>query len=293
MLALQIAIVSRQNVKVMKTILVPTDFSSTATNAAHYAAEMAVTAAANILLLHVYQAPVLYSEVPVMIDDSEVFNNINLHMEQLKIALQQKTAYKIDIETEIRNGVFFNELKAVCDYRKPYTVVMGSRGTSEAERFLFGSHTIYAMKHLMSPLITVPPGMQFSALKKIGLACDFESVVDTTPVDEIKNIVFDFKAELHVLNTGKEEVFYPDRVYEYGVLRQMLDGIKPHFHYINCQNIDQGIMDFAEENELDLLVILPKRHSLLEKLIHRSHTTNLVLHSHVPVMALHQEDFSV
>jgi len=34
--------------------------------------------------------------------------------------------------------------------------------------------------------------------------------------------------------------------------------------------------------------VLPKRHGLLDKLIHKSHTKQLVLHSHVPVMAFHQ-----
>lgn len=277
----------------MKTILVPTDFSSTANNAASYAAEMAVTINAKLLLLHIYQAPVLYSEVPLVIDNTDALQNVESNMEKIRRNLQASTQNTIEIETEIRTGVFFNELKAVCDYRKPYTVVMGSQGTSEVERFIFGSHTIYAMKHLMSPLITVPPGIHFSSLKKIGLACDFESVVDTTPVEEIKTIVCDFKAELHLLNTGKAEVFDPGCVYEYGLLRQMLDGLRPHFHYVSCEDIDQGIIDFAEETELDLLVILPKRHGLLDRFIHRSHTTNLVLHSHVPVMALHQEEFSV
>jgi nucleotide-binding universal stress UspA family protein len=51
--------------------------------------------------------------------------------------------------------------------------------------------------------------------------------------------------------------------------------------------VDKGIIDFAEGNELDMLIVLPKRHGLIDSLMHRSHTKQLVLHSHVPVMALH------
>ena len=48
----------------MKTIIVATDFSSTALNAANYAADMALAINADLLLLYVYQLPVSYSEVP-------------------------------------------------------------------------------------------------------------------------------------------------------------------------------------------------------------------------------------
>lgn len=272
-----------------KTIVVPTDFSATASNAAAYAAEMAVAIKANILLLHVYSLPIVYSEMPVAVNDTPLIKEYEKALDLLKQNLLNQTHHAVKIDIELRMGTFFTELKTVCDYRKPYTVVMGSQGTSDVERILFGSHTVYAMKHLMAPLITVPPGVKFSALNKIGLACDFDKVVDTTPVDEIKMLVNDFNAELHLLNTGKAEVFDPGLVYEFGLLRQMLDSLKPHFHYISNKNTDQAIIDFAENNQLDLLVIMPRRHGLLDKLVHKSHTKQLVLHSHVPLMALHQE----
>ena len=273
----------------MKTILVPTDFSAAATNAANYATDMAIAIHANLLLLHVYQPPVIYSEAHVALNDAEFLSSSEKSIRQLKDALSKKSGGTVKIETEIRTGIFFTELKSVCEYRKPYTVVMGSQGTSAVERILFGSHTVHAMKNLMTPLITVPPGITFCSIKKIGLACDFEDVVDTTPIAEIRMLVNDFNAKLHLLNTGVTEVFDPGKVYEYGLVREMLEDLKPRFHYINHLNTDQGIIDFAENNHIDLLVILPKRHGFLDKLIRKSHTKQFVLHSHVPVMALHQE----
>ena len=272
----------------MKTILVATDFSPAALNAANYAADMALAINADILLLHVYQIPVVYLEVPVAVNEEGIMQDAEKEILKLKKELIQKTGGKLNMETEVRMSIFFPELKTVCERIKPYTVVMGSQGKTAAERLLFGSHAVYAMKHLMWPLITVPLGATFSSVKKIGLACDFDKVVDTTPVDEIKILVNDFNAELHVLNTGKKEVFNPEIVFESGVLEEMLAPKKPNYHFITNQNTDEGIMDFAEKNHIDLLVVLPKRHGLLDKLIHKSHTKQLVLHSHVPVMALHQ-----
>jgi nucleotide-binding universal stress UspA family protein len=64
--------------------------------------------------------------------------------------------------------------------------------------------------------------------------------------------------------------------------------LNPQYHFIADENIDLGIMKFIEQNEIDMLIVLPKRHKLLDKLFHKSHTKQMVLHAHVPVMALHQ-----
>ena len=271
----------------MKTILVATDFSPAALNASNYAADMALAIHADILLLHVYNPPVNYSEMPAAISIEDVQQGAENQVNELRDEIVQRTNEKINITIQVRMGAFFHELKIVCESIKPYTVVMGSQGTTATERLFFGSHAVYAMEHLMWPLITVPSGAKFSTVKKIGLACDFDKVVDTTPVDEIKMLVNDFHAELHILNTGKRKEFKPELVFQSGLLQEMLGALNPEYHFITSGNTDDSIIDFADKNHLDLLIVLPKRHGLLEKIVHKGHTKQFVLHSHVPVMAIH------
>ncbi len=272
----------------MKTILVATDFSAAALNAAKYGVNMATAINADIHLLHVCQVPVSFSEIPVIVNLQEMQQSAEMEINELKEQLIRAASNKLNVSTEVVMGGFFQELKAVCERINPYTVVIGSQGSTAAERLFFGSNAVYAMTHLMWPLITVPVETSFSSIKKIGLACDFENVADTTPVNEIKRLVQDFHAELHILNTAKKEVYDPELVFESGVLQNMLAALNPVLHFIANKNTDEGIMDFTEKNDIDLLVVLPKRHGLLDKLIHKTHTKRFVLHSHVPVMALHQ-----
>ena len=272
----------------MKKIIVATDFSPVALNAAMYAAHMALVIHADLVLLHVYSIPIVYSEVPAAVNPEELRLAAEKNMSALEAQLKQETKDKLNIETAIRMGSFYHELKIVCDYIQPYNVVMGSQGTTAKERLLFGSHAVHAMKHLTWPLITVPPKATFSAIKKIALACDLNKVAENTPIDEIKLLVHDFNAEFHRLNTGKESVFDPEVVFQSGMLQEMLEDLKPIYDFISSENTDEGILQFAQENNIDLLLVLPKRHSFLEAMIHKSHTKHFVLHSHVPVMALHQ-----
>lgn len=273
----------------MKTILVATDFSTASLNASNYAADMAMAINADIALLHVFQVPVSYSEAPVIMNMDDMQRIAEKDISDLRDVLLARSKDKINITTIVRMGNFFDELKSTCESIHPYSVLMGSQGKTGAERLLFGGHTVHAMQNLAWPLITVPPDVKFSAIKKIGLACDFNKVVDTTPVTELKILLTDFQAELHVLNTGRKEDYDPEIVFQSGMLQELLVSMKPTYHFISSKDIDEGILNFAEVNHIDLLIVLPKRHGLFDQLIHKSHTKQLVLHSHVPVMALHHE----
>ncbi len=270
----------------MKTILVATDFSPSATNAVAYATDMALAINADLFLLHVCSIPVSYTEMPMSMNVDEFLKSAQDEMVALKESITWQTSNKLSIETKVIAGSFFQELKDICEEIIPYAVVMGSQGTSAAERFAFGGHTIHAMKHLMWPLITVPLSSHFSSIKIIGWACDFKEAVDTAVINEISKLVGDFKSKLCILNTGRQDVFDSDVIFQSELLQEKLKEFEPVFEFVSSNDTDQGILDFVEQHQIDLLVVLPKRHSLLDIIIHKSHTKQFVLHCQVPVMAL-------
>ena len=53
----------------MKKIIIATDFSPASENAIAYGTEMALAIKADLILLHVYQPPVVVFDVPIIIDD--------------------------------------------------------------------------------------------------------------------------------------------------------------------------------------------------------------------------------
>lgn len=136
---------------------------------------MAATIHADLLLLHVYSVPASYTEIPAIFDTAAMKKNAEYLLEEIKAHLIKRGCTAV-IKTAARPEDFFNELQSVCENIHPYVVVMGSQGTSASERFFFGSHAAYAVKHLDCPLITVPAKAYFSAIKKIGLACDFSNL---------------------------------------------------------------------------------------------------------------------
>jgi nucleotide-binding universal stress UspA family protein len=275
----------------MKLIIVPTDFSASATTAIHYAVGMAKALNASVHLFHVYQVPVAVSDVPVVIVSvEELKKNAEEQLKHLKEGLEHVNSdAPINITTEAVMGNTVDELEDLCKKRHPYAVVMGSRGSTGVERILFGSTTLTAIKHLTSPIIVVPPGCTYKNIQKVGFACDYRKVIETTPTHYIKEFVNDFDASLHVLNVDKDNKhFKPDTPGESNLLHEMLKDMDPSYHFIEDHDIEDGINKFADQHNLDVLITIPKKHSLLEALFHKSSTRQLVFESHIPVMCIHE-----
>ena len=108
---------------IMKTIIVPTDFSPVATNAMNFAADMAANINASLMLLHVYQVPVSLSDVPVvMVSPDELRKSSETKLQELKNDMKGIASKKIKIYTEARMGDIADELEDVCKHVQPFAV---------------------------------------------------------------------------------------------------------------------------------------------------------------------------
>jgi len=275
----------------MKTIIVCTDFSPAANNAMNYAVDMAKTIDASILLLHVYQVPVSFTEVPVvLVPVEELRKSAEEQMEEIKKNIEYSTSGKVKVYTEIKMGDVIDELNDLCNNIHPFVVIMGTKGHTAFERAIFGGNTLTAIKKLHCPVICVPPGKEFgNGIKKIGLACDFREVLESTPTNAIKELVKEFDGELHVLNVDYDNRQFNTETQEQSMLlHTMLEELKPQYHFIQYQDVEDGINEFAEENKLDLIIAIPKKYSFLKRMFKKSSTRQLVFESHVPLMCVHE-----
>ena len=73
------------------------------------------------------------------------------------------------------------------------------------------------------------------------------------------------------------------------ILNDMLDNIKHEFHFIVDDNVQHAIDIFVNDHDADMLIMLPKKHSFFASLFHKSQSKEMAYHSHIPLLALHQD----
>lgn len=275
----------------MKTIIAATDFSDVSLNAVRYAANMAAYTKSQLVLFHVCELPLVAAEVPVFtVNNDPLVEDVEQEIKKLKKSLEESTK-GVTIFTEARFGTsVLDELRDYCTVTNPFAVIIGSDASSDIEKFFTGNTATTLARYLKWPLLVVPPSATFTRIKNIALASDFESVNESTPIDEIKFFVQQLHASLHVLHVnkqGKEEAraARPD---QFRAMRQMLKDLHPVYHMAGNRSVDKEIVSFIALHKIDLLIIIPKRHNLLDSMVHRSRTKQLVSQAPVPVMAIHE-----
>src|SRR5688500_10902555 len=161
----------------MQTILVPTDFSAQAYNAAVHAAEYAKVFNAKVFLFHAYMLPTPVSEVPyvmVTVDELQKENENMIKREAEKLNQE----HGVEIEWLVRIGIPSDEIKLLTEERQIDMIVMGMKGVGGLDK-LIGSTTVNAIRKVKIPVLIIPQDAKFQPLSHITYATDLHYEIVT------------------------------------------------------------------------------------------------------------------
>jgi len=274
----------------MKKIIVPVDFSSTSSNAAAFAGNLAIFYGAEIWLYHAYEMPVGIGEIAwPLFNVNELQTAAEQELESLKETIQGNLRSKVNIHIKAQMTPLMDGLEEICEVVKPDMVVMGLSGKGALAKLVVGSNTIKIIHDLPYPVLVVPPKAAFTPVLRIGFACDYKQIEASTPVSLLKKVVKDFNAELYVLNVDYEDRNFDIEVMDQSfAVRNLFNDINPVYDSIESKTVTEGLNQYATEKGLDWVVIIPKKHTVLQKIFNRSQSKDLLYHTHLPVLCIHQ-----
>jgi nucleotide-binding universal stress UspA family protein len=271
----------------MKTILAPTDFSASSVNAVNYAADLALSIKANLVLFHAIPFPIAVSEISIpgdFVDD--MMEASQKDMEELCKDVRFRTKGKISIKSDIAVGSVENEIENISSREKPLAIILGIRSSKSLERALMGSSVFHIMNHVGYPTVMVPENALFNEIKNIGLACDFKKSDEEIPFESITEWLSLFKANIEIINiAGNNKGFKAEQLAESTSLEIRLNAFKPHFNFLTSNNIADELNDFVNTHPLDLLMVFPRKHGVFG-LFHKSKSRFIINHSQLPILSI-------
>jgi nucleotide-binding universal stress UspA family protein len=281
----------------MKTYLVPIDFSHASINAANFAAELSKqTPVESIILLNAYYVSPLETLLPnpdmVQLFEEEVEQNAAdriTKLYHLRDKLNKKVRKGVQITIHLNRSHLLRAVVENVFTKNADLVILGSKGNSSRSDSDIGSHVISISKASPVPVVVVPPNYNFKDIKRVVVACDFEKVKHTIPLESLKRLLDRKKYELLVVNIDKDSRHLAgdaERDAEESALYDMLAPYKPKYSYVNNPDIINGILQFATDNDAQLVIALPHKYSFFQSLLHDSVSQQLAASSAVPVLLL-------
>ena len=278
----------------MKNVLVPTDFSATAENAASYAIALAKHyGAQKIVLYNAYQAPVVTEPTmpAIQVVDFETLKSISEGgLQHLKNTLASVSDSSIEIEVISEFGSVDVGLSDVCSNAQADLIVIGTAGGSQLEEMLTGSTALHVARHAPVPVIMVPPQTAFRPINNVALACDLKQVHTSLPAEAIRAFLQLTNARLSIVHISEREEDEADYTIQKAMLNKLFDGFEPSISLISHPDFVEGLHAFATDNNIDVILTIPKKHGFFENLFRRNHTRQLAFHTTIPVMCMHVID---
>jgi len=276
----------------MKTILVPTDFSSTADHACRYAVTIAHETGAGIILLHCYETPVLYSGLP-MLEFQMDFETVREDaLNKLKKYYKKigKDLKGVKMELMLQQGLPSARINEAALEKKADLIVMGTTGTGVVERALIGSNTYRVIRNAPCMVMAIPPKATFDCLKKIVYATDM-SFTNLAHARSIVPLAKIFNSEILFLNINTSLIKETNEEH----LKKMMVRIRSHVRYpklsgfvCDSPNVENGINYFLKRHDADCLAMYTQHKGLLDKFFKMSVTKAIAVHASIPLLVLHE-----
>lgn len=269
----------------MATIIFATDFSPVAQHAATYAAHLAQYLKKELLLLHAYIIPFNYADSAIPLLNAEEVRDIATNSIEAEEKRLRQLEPELTIEGKITAGDLIDCLHDEINENQPELIILGTSG-DDADSILWGSMAVKALRSFKIPVLTIPSKASWKPISKIAFAADYNKVSENTPFPLILEWFSKMKAQLsivHIDNPTNETIKPPD------ILQKAFKSDLVTYHSVSTENIVEGVQEFVQLNQIDWLILIPRKYGFWGSLFHKSRTKMLAQVSHIPILSIHQD----
>lgn len=264
----------------MKKILIPTDFSENALHACKFGIQLAIKMKAEIHFLHVFSFPISSAETPDLIDYS-AYQSIKENQLEKTINTINSDGLKV-IKHCSPNFSLISEIENLTETIQFDLILMGLTGASKIEELFIGSNTIQLLTKSKIPVLAIP--LKFEAKEKLNFAFAY----DGKKLTNQKNINLFF--ELAKIFNSKLKIFHVSSKNNHAEIFSKLEGeINSNLFDFSIEaneDVNHGILEFTSNNHIDILGLIPRKHSFFDRLFHESYTREVANYSLIPVISL-------
>jgi nucleotide-binding universal stress UspA family protein len=272
----------------MVNILVPTDFSDLSKVAVRYAAKIAGKLNGNITLLHVIDLPTtVRATIRMETNIREHLNIIREKFERLNDEVVENSPMKNRIRYKVSRGNSFNDTILRESRRlRSGLIVMGTKGASGIKKTLIGSNTASVLGASHIPVLAVPEKAEFKSFRNVVYATDLKQLDKELAV--LVPYIERFGSTIHILHvrSSGEEVDALEERIERSILTT---GYKKFVTLVTVDHeIDAAIESYIRLAKADLVTMFTHQPTFYERLLDRSVTRKMALHSKIPLLAFRQ-----
>jgi len=281
----------------MKNILVLTDFSENAENAARNAVLFGGKLHANLLLFHNFQGmPVtpifagggLVSDgLPAWLEEEskERLEALEKNLDAVKDQLDEDDRVPT-IHSQSNEGNLVENIRFISLKKDIELIVMGSRAKDPLDHFFFGSETYSVIEHADCPVLIIPPGTTLAGLNRIMFATDFEQA-DMAAIKYLINVGKLFDCDLEIIHVQRPDEPKTGKSEKEMLFKEELWKLKyPKVTYLKISGDDvvKRLNNLYKKTGMGLLAMVHRHRSVFARILANSTTREILANQNIPII---------
>lgn len=270
----------------MKRILVPTDFSTFAENALQVAALIAKKNNCELFLLHLLELPHQMNDA---VTEGRSIPEVMLFIQKANEKLEKIKGLPfldgISVHASIQFERAFSGILSFNKKNEIDLIVMGSHGTSGIEEMVIGSNTEKIVRLSEIPVLVIKKNNPNFTFNNFVFASDF-SEETKKPFQKMVEFSQMFNANLFLVTICTPNSFKTTKEAE-GIMKKFIKGFEIKnctAHIYNDVNIENGIINFTNSINADLIGLCTHGRTGLAHFFNGSISEDLVNHTIKPVI---------
>ena len=265
-------------VNAMKNLLVITDLSQEALPVLQFANKLAAKADAEIVLLHCLQ-----SEALTPTSENRALLRLRSFTGRLQQQYPKVNATVVHNECVVRSGSLVSSVQdLVQDYQIDMILMARPNAADEIGNALFFQDFL---DHVNCPVLLVPSQAELKAFSRISYAADFTKL-DMGILKKIISLAQIFNANLDLVHVYQKTQRSYLAQYKKALNQLCVEVAYDKINFFLLEEDDklEGINDFAEERQADLLVIATPDENLVNRLCSQKYLKTDAYHRHIPTI---------
>ncbi|MCX7549037.1 universal stress protein [Xanthomarina sp. F1114] len=274
-------------------ILIPTDFSDNAWTAALYALNLYANEPCTFYLSHAWTF--LNTGARTHVPESylkPLREAAKDKLESLKnLAEIESNGRDHEFETLFCMGSLMDSIELSIKEKEIDLVVMGTKGATGTQEFLFGSNTVAIINKMrLRPVLLVPSKATYVTPTSLVFPTDFNRFYGEE-LKSIKHIADLHKSKIEILHINKKEELNDTQNANMEMLDSYLEGYEHHFNWVtDKKKKERAITRFIKKNDINILTMINYEHSFVENLIKEPVIKKMGYHSIVPFLVIPRVD---
>lgn len=274
--------------KAFSKILIPTDFSKASRRATEYAIDFLEGKPTELIFLNSYEPPHMGSGMLISINDILEKESLSGLKKEMMWLEREGKLNGHSCKTLTGKGQPIDVINSIGENQHADAIFIGNNGASGFKKALYGSNTGEIIGSSTLPVFSIPHESTYNGIKTMCLSYDGKAFENPNILPELERLRSMKNAQLTVFHTRtpKNEKFKERVEKNLEAFKEHIPADKLKVDIIESQYSDDGLRSYFDENTFDLICMVPRNESFLEKFL-PSQTQNMASIAKNPLWTFH------